>query len=115
MLSGVWQLLRLGLLRVSGRSAVTPVRLELDELPAAWADLPPVIQLEDRAAPFCAYRSMSVLDARFFPVEHAVRTILAQVTIDPTAAEQATRRASAEGAPLPRAITDRLSYIFLGS
>ncbi|MBL7487913.1 hypothetical protein I6A60_19155 [Frankia sp. AgB1.9] len=115
MLAGVWQLLRLGLLRVAGRSAVNPVRMDVDALPTRWAELPPVIQLADRVAPFCAYRAMSVLDSRFFPVEHAVRTILAQVATDPVVAEQALTRAGQEGTPLPRAVPDRLSYVFLGS
>jgi hypothetical protein len=114
MLAAVWQLLRLGLIRVNGERAVAPVLLDVEDLPADWADLPPVVQVRESAAPFAAYRALSVLDARFFPVEHAVRTILAQVNVNPAIARQAPRRAAKEGVPVPDAIPDRISYVLLG-
>jgi hypothetical protein len=112
-LAAVWQLLRLGLLRVSGENAVVPAQVDLAELPETWSDFPAVAQVNPRAMPFCAYRTFSVMDARFLPVEHAVRTILAQVAVDPIVLEQAVRRSSAENATVPREITDRISYTFL--
>jgi hypothetical protein len=115
MLAGVWQLLRLGLLRVGGRSAAAPVRMNVDELPQRWDGLPAVIQVSDGPASFFAYRAMSVLDSRFFPVEQAVRTILSQVSVDPLVVKQVMTRAENERCRLPRAVPDRLSYVFLGS
>lgn len=113
LLAATWQLLRLGLLRVYGENAVTPIDLASDDLPAAWADLPAVGRLTPRAAPFAAYRTLTVMDNRFLTVEHAVRTILAQVKSDPLAAEQTVRRAAAERITLPAEVPARLSYVFL--
>jgi hypothetical protein len=100
-LASVWQLLRLGQLRVAGNPPVQPAAVELADLPSTWADLPGVVQLEPRAAPFAAYRTFSVLDRRFLPVEHAVQTILSQVCVEPEVAAQTHRRARGEGVPLP--------------
>jgi hypothetical protein len=114
-LAAVWQLLRLGQLRVAGESAVQPVPVDLANLPKSWADLPAVVKLEPRATPFSAYRTFSVLDRRFLDVEHAVHTILSQVSIDPDVAEQTLRRAKAEKVALPAEATERISYLFLSS
>jgi hypothetical protein len=112
-LAAVWQLLRLGLLRVSGESAVAPVQIELAGFPDTWSDFPAVARLNPQAPPFCAYRTFSVMDTRFLPVEHAVRTILAQVAVDPVVLEQTARRSSAEDAKVPLETADRISYTFL--
>nr|MDT0663701.1 SCO2522 family protein [Micromonospora sp. DSM 115978] len=114
-LAAVWQLLRLGQLRVHGESPAQPVAVDLADLPDEWSQLPAVVKLEPRAAPFCAYRTFSVLDRRFLDVEHAVRTILSQVVIDASVVDQTVRRAAGEGHDLPLEITDRISYLFLGS
>jgi hypothetical protein len=111
MLAAVWQLLRLGVVRVAGRGPFTPVRMEVADLPADWSTLPPVIQLTERPAPFAAYRSFSVFDARFFAVEHAVRTILSQVNIDPAVTAQSVNRGQREGIAVPVAVPDRISYV----
>ena len=113
MLAAVWQLLRLGLLRDHGRSVLTPQPLPDGPLPAAWHQLPAVIKLNPDAPAFHGYRTVSLLEQRFLPVEHAVRVILSQVAQDAEAMAQVSRRASREGMPVPDDITDRVSYIFL--
>ncbi|MDG4819286.1 SCO2522 family protein [Micromonospora sp. WMMD956] len=111
-LAGVWQLLRLGLLRDAGRPVARP-RPWRGAFPDSWAELPAVVQLGDRPAPFCAYRTLSVLPGGFLPVETAVRTILDQVAVDPAAARQVRDRAAGEGLALPGHPVDRLRYVFL--
>ncbi|WP_052681135.1 MULTISPECIES: SCO2522 family protein [Frankia] len=113
-LATVWQLLRLGQLRVLGRPAATPVGIDPDDLPATWAQFPTIAQLPGHAAPFTAYRTLSVLDGRFLPVEHAVRMTLGQVAVDPIVAEQTLRRAGRENVPLPAELPDRVGHVFLG-
>jgi len=113
MLAAVWQLLRLGLLRDHGRSVLSPQPLPDEPLPAAWHQLPPVIKLNPDAPAFHGYRTVSLLEQRFLPIEHAVRVILSQVAQDADAMAQVSRRAAREGMPVPDDITDRVSYIFL--
>jgi hypothetical protein len=113
-LAAVWQLLRLGALRDRGRPLVEPVPWRA-ELPHRWSDLPLVIQLADRPAPFAAYRTFSVLEPRFMAVETAVRTILNQVGIDPVIHAQLGRRAGAEQLALPEVLVDRIEYAFAGT
>jgi hypothetical protein len=112
-LAAVWQLLRLGLLRVHGEVVTRPV-MWTDEFPAAWADLPPLVQLNPQARPFAAYRTFSVLASRFLPVEHAVRTILSQVAIEHAVVAQVLGRAADEGLVLPHEVVDRIEYVFAG-
>jgi hypothetical protein len=113
-LAAVWQLLRLGLLRNLGEPVAVPVPVARDsELPDSWAELPAVVQLTERPAPFSAYRSASALAGRFLSVELAVRTILSQVHIDPDADDQVKRRSEQESVPVPAEVIDRLSYFFL--
>jgi hypothetical protein len=113
MLSAVWQLLRLGLLRDHGRSVLAPQPLPDGPLPDSWQKLPGVIRLNPGAPPFHGYRTVSLLEHRFLPVEHAVRVILSQVAQDPEAMAQVARRASREGMPVPEDVTARVSYVFL--
>jgi hypothetical protein len=113
-LATVWQLLRLGQLRVLGQPAATPVDIDPDDLPATWAQFPTIARLPGRAAPFAAYRTLSVLDNRFLPVEHAVRMTLGQVAVDPIVAEQTLRRAGRENVSLPAELPDRVGHVFLG-
>jgi hypothetical protein len=112
-LAAVWQLLRLGLLRVEGEPPATPVFLEPDAVPKEWDEFPPVACLNARAAPFFAYRTLSIMGGRFLPIENAVRTILAQVAVDPPVLSQSLARSGSEGIDIPGEIPDRISYAFL--
>jgi hypothetical protein len=112
-LAGVWQLLRLGLLRYEGRAVVTPTVVG-DYYPQTWESLPAVTQLTDRPAPFAAYRTLSVLASRFLPTEIAVRTILSQYAVEAAVAEQVAERVRGENLSLPAAAVDRIGYVFTG-
>jgi hypothetical protein len=111
-LAAIWQLLRLGLLRFDGRVVAAPQDWT-DPFPNRWDRLPEVVRLNPAAAPFSAYRTISVLGARFLPTEHAVRTILSQVAVDPLVNQAAMARAGDEGLPLPPDIIERMRYLFL--
>jgi len=113
-LAAVWQLLRLGLIRVAGKAPSEPAPVRLDELPDRWADLPAVATVSERPPPFRAYRTYSVLPSKFLSVEHAVRVILGQVAVNPTVLEQAIVRAGREDLTLAREPSDRISYVLLG-
>ncbi|GAA0731606.1 hypothetical protein Drose_00735 [Dactylosporangium roseum] len=112
-LASVWELLRLGLLRYEGRAVAVPRAWE-GAYPSEWGRLPAVMQVNPDAAPFSAYRSLSVLGSRFFATEQAVRTILSQVAIEAGLNEDVVRRAGDEGIVLPLAAVDRLQYVFTG-
>ncbi|GIE94984.1 SCO2522 family protein [Paractinoplanes rishiriensis] len=112
-LAAVWQLQRLGLLRHLGEPVTEPVSLPPAALPAEWELMPPIVRLNPDAAPFHAYRTFTAMDARFLPIELAVRTILGNVTIDPGAAAQVRDRARGEGLTLPEETLDRIGYAFL--
>jgi hypothetical protein len=112
-LAAVWQLLRLGLLRHEGRAVAVPQPWSAP-WPSDWDRLPPVVALGTGAASFFAYRTCSVLASRFLPVEHAVRTILSQVSVDAGAGRQARERSRAEGVDLPDEIVDRVEYVLTG-
>jgi hypothetical protein len=111
-LAAVWQLLRLGLLRHEGRAVAVPTLIEA-EYPEGWTELPAVVQLRRGAAPFCAYRTFSVLGARFLPVEHAVLTILSQVGVEAGVAGEVLARAANEHLDLPPDIVQRIDYAFV--
>ena len=113
MLAAVWQLLRLGLLRDQGRSVLAAQPLPDGPLPDSWQKLPGVIRLNPEAQAFHGYRTVSLLEQRFLPIEHAVRVVLSQVPQDPEAMAQVARRAAKEGMPLPEDVTSRVSYVFL--
>lgn len=113
-LAAVWQLLRLGLLRYNGKPAVLPRKWEGD-WPEDWNELPPVVQLEPAADSFYGYRTMSLMAGRFLPVEHAVRVILSQVSVDAVADQQALERSAAEGIELSPEVVDRIDYVLTGS
>jgi hypothetical protein len=115
-LAAVWQLLRLGVLRHTGKSVATP-RTWSGDFPDSWADLPAVTRLTDLPAAFSAFRTFSVLAGRFLPIEHAVRTILSQVDVGRAIRTQMVERAAAERpAPieLPAELIDRIEYAFAG-
>jgi hypothetical protein len=112
-LASVWQLLRLGLLRNDGQRVAEPVLWE-GAYPAEWDDLPAIVKLNPQAQPFTAYQTFSVLGTRFLPIEHAVRTILSQVSIDPEVLRQAAQRSGEEKLRIPTEVVDRIAYAFLG-
>lgn len=112
-LAAVWQLQRLGLLRHRGEAVASPVPLAAEELPPEWDGMPAVVQLNPKAAALRAYRTFNVLDIRFLGVEHAVRTILRQVAVDPQASGQVLTRAESEGLPMPEDVTERIGYVFV--
>jgi hypothetical protein len=113
-LAAVWQLLRLGLLRNEGEPVAQPRPLSPAGLPDYWDELPPVLQLNPSAQPFSAYRTFSVLSSRFLSVEHAVRTILSQVSVPPGVLDQVTARSAAERLPVSAEVVDRIAYVFTG-
>jgi hypothetical protein len=111
-LASVWQLIRLGLLRHNGEAVTNAWQVE--ELPGDWDRLPAVVKLNPRATAFSAYRTFSVLGSRFLPIELAVRTILSQVSVDPTVLEQIAGRARGERMELPKELVERIDYMFVG-
>ncbi|MGW4500328.1 SCO2522 family protein [Micromonospora sp. NPDC004336] len=113
LLASVWQLTRLGVLRHRGETIRQPCQLT-GELPTDWDELPAIVQLNPAAAPFCAYRTLTLMDTQYLPVELAVRTILGQVAVPPEVAQQVAKRAGGEGLRLPTELVDRLSYVFIG-
>lgn len=112
-LAVVWQLLRLGVVRDAGANVVRPVPMS-DGLPGDWADLPPIMQVNPAAAPFCAYRTTSIIPAHYLGIEHAVRVILGQYSASPAVIEQLAERSGHEGLDLPADLTERLGYVFFG-
>ncbi|AEV82589.1 hypothetical protein ACWT_1570 [Actinoplanes sp. SE50] len=111
-LAAVWQLMRLGLLRHHGRP-VAPAR-PAGEIPATWAEMPAVLQLNAAAAPFHAYRTHSVLARRFLNIETAVGIVLSQVAVDEEVRLQVARRAAGEGFALSDNLLERIAYVFDG-
>ncbi|MEU6848645.1 SCO2522 family protein [Actinacidiphila alni] len=112
LLLAAWQLLRLGLLRDHGGVVRRPVPYASAAPPERWDDLPALVQLADRAAPFCAYRTFSVLDGGALPAAHAARVVLTHTAADPGALRQSAERAAAEGIALPPSPADRIGYAF---
>jgi hypothetical protein len=110
-LASVWQLLRLGLIRNAGRNVVNPVPLTA-ELPDEWDDLPAVTRVTDKPSPFCAYRTLSVLPARFLNVEHAVRVVVSQYSALPKVIDQIATRSGREHLELPADLTERIDHVF---
>jgi hypothetical protein len=110
-LAAVWQLMRLGLLRHEGEGVTNPY--QLDDWPDDWDQLPAVVKLNPRAAPFSAYRTFSALGTRFLPIEHAVRTILSQVSVSPAVLDQLHTRSRAERLDLPKDLVERVEYAFV--
>jgi hypothetical protein len=113
-LAAVWQLLRLGALRMKGESVVHP-QPPPDNLPEQWRELAPIVQLNPTAPPFSAYRTFSVLAGRFMPIEQAVRTILSQVDVEPGVRAEIVKRGSAEGLSMPSELVERIEYAFAGT
>ncbi|MEV0645704.1 SCO2522 family protein [Phytomonospora sp. NPDC050363] len=112
-LAAVWQLLRLGLLRDKG-AAVVPPRVWTPTPSDTWSEVPTVIEVNPKAQPFSAYRTFSILDARFLHIEHAVRTIVGQVAIEGIVAEMVAGRAAGEKLAHPGEAVNRMEYVFTG-
>lgn len=112
MLAAVWQLTRLGLLRDHGRPVLMPQDWA-GAWPDSWDELPAITRLDQTAAAFAAYTTLSALSPRFLPVELAVRTILSQFACDATVLAEAQARASREGMRLPIELVDRIRYVFV--
>ncbi|MFD3702531.1 SCO2522 family protein [Nocardia sp. NPDC058658] len=115
-LASVWQLLRLGMLRYAGGPVAQPQNFtdwRPDTLPDRWSMLPAVMQLRQRAKPFAAYRSLSVLPKRYLPVEHSVQQVLDHVNIEPGVREVFEEQARRDRMPVPHELSDRLAHFFL--
>ncbi|MFG1921099.1 SCO2522 family protein [Cryptosporangium sp. NPDC048952] len=113
-LAAVWQLLRLGMLRFHGSPVAQPQPVDLS-LIREWDELPAVIQLTPEPAAFSAYQTFSVLSGRFLSVEHAVRVILEQVSVDDAVINEIAERSQREGFVLPPEIVRRINYFLDGS
>jgi hypothetical protein len=114
-LAAVWQMMRLGLLRYQGRPVVEPVPYESAHLDS-WDAFPAVVQLSAKnPAPFTAYSTFSALSTQYLGIEHAVRTILGQVAIQPEVEKQVQALIDNEHLRLSTGKTiDRVDYAFLG-
>ncbi len=112
-LAAVWQLQRLGLVRYRGGPVAEPVLVPTADLPVEWDAMPSIVQLTPGAAPMRAYRTFTAMDGRFLPIEHAVRTIISQVAIDPVVGEKTVQRARSEGLELPAEVVERIGYAFV--
>jgi hypothetical protein len=111
-LASIWQLLRLGMVRYQGEVVVEP-QPPSESWPESWWEMPTLIQLNPAAAPFAAYRALSILPQSYLTIEHAVRVILDHVNLDQDVARNAIERAAAERITIPREITRRLSHVFV--
>lgn len=111
-LASVWQLLRLGALRHEGEPVAEPRRWSGD-WPAQWSDLPAVTQLSERAAPFAAYRTKSVLPQSYLGIEHAVQVILRHLDVDESVIARTVERGAREGVSVPESLNTRVSHIFI--
>ncbi|WP_207386904.1 SCO2522 family protein [Frankia sp. Cppng1_Ct_nod] len=114
-LASIWHLLRLGMLRHFGEPVAQPHRviLETDEIPETWTELPAVMQVNPRAAPFSAYRSVSILPQRYLPIENAIKLILSHLSLDEPVTGQVIERGAREGLKIPRKVIDRISHVFI--
>jgi hypothetical protein len=113
-LASVWQLLRLGMLRYEGAPVAEPRQWPPGmPWPEQWADLPAVIRLNPEAAPFAAYRSVSILPTTYLPVENAVALILGHLSLDESVTDQVVARGAREGLRISRSVTRRISHIFI--
>lgn len=110
-LAAVWQLARLGLVEDTSPADETPWE---ERSLSRWNELPPVIQLSQDAAPFHAYRTISVLESRYLPIEAAVRIILKKVSDEPEILQRIAAHRSRDGVRPPAKLTDRINYVFVG-
>lgn len=114
-LAAVWQLARLGLLDDKSQAYLAPHAMDQFQNLSQWQNVPPVIQVSDKAAPFRAYKTLSILGSHYISVEAAVRTILRQAAVPPEIFERVTTSSDREGIIIPEKIVDRINYIFIGA
>ncbi|WP_322758939.1 SCO2522 family protein [Frankia sp. Cr2] len=114
-LASIWHLLRLGMLRHFGEPIAHPqqITLGIDDIPETWNELPAVMQMNPRAAPFSAYRSVSILPQRYLPIENAIKLILSHLSLDEPVIGQVVERGASEGLEIPRKVIDRISHVFI--
>ena len=113
-LASVWHLLRLGMLRHEGEPVAQPQLWPPEaQWPEHWNDLPAVIQLNRNAAPFAAYRSMSIMPRWYLPIENAVKVILDHLTLDEAVIKQIMERCAREGLQFSQNVADRILHIFV--
>ncbi|MFC9994368.1 SCO2522 family protein [Nocardia sp. NPDC127526] len=114
-LASIWQLLRLGMIRHEGAVVAAPLAWT-EPWPEDWWKLPTVVKLNPQAAPFAAYRAVSLLPHSYLGIEHAVRVILDHLQLDEEVYAKLAERGAAERVPVtvPRAVTQRLNHVFLG-
>lgn len=112
-LASIWQLLRLGMIRDNGELVATPVPFS-GSWPEEWAQLPAVVQLNEDAAPFPAFRALSVLPHTYLGIEHAVRLILDHLNLDPAVNEKVLALAASQRISVPQLVTNRLNHLFIG-
>jgi hypothetical protein len=111
-LASVWQLLRLGMLRHQGRNVVEPELWPAGaDWPDTWDALPTVIKLNRDAAPFQAFKTLSMLPKRFLAIEHAVRLILDHIHLDEDVVAQVAALGQAEGIEVSHPVTERVSHL----
>ncbi|MEU4320145.1 SCO2522 family protein [Nocardia fluminea] len=116
-LAAVWQLLRLGMVRFEGRRVAEPADYRdwaTQEWAESWGVLPSIMQLHD-AAPFAAFRSVSILPKRYLGIEHSVQQILDHLDIDAGVNEVYAQRAQENRIVATDHLSDRLSHFFLGA
>ena len=102
-----------GILATGGAAALamSMPRIVMGQTP----DASPVAELYElvcRAAPFAAYRTVSILPSTYLGIEHATTVILDHLDVDPAVLEQTMERAGQEGLVIPRRLTDRLRHVF---
>ncbi|GAA5097519.1 SCO2522 family protein [Nocardia iowensis] len=115
-LASVWHLLRLGMLRYDGAAVVVPQPWHAgDGWPSRWREIPAVVQLNPDAAPFAAYKTLSMLPKRYLSIEHSVRLILDHVDLDGDVVDQIITRGIRDEVPVKvsRKVTERLSHLLL--
>jgi hypothetical protein len=113
-LASVWHLLRLGMLRNYGEPVGEPKPWpDGADWPERWSDLPAVIQLNPKAAPFAAFRSTSILPRSYLTIENAVDVVLSHLDLDAAVVEQVIERGRQENLTVPREVTRRISHVFL--
>lgn len=111
-LTSIWYLLRLGMVRYEGGPAVQP-QPGGTRWPDTWAEMPAVVQLNPRAAPFAAYQTLSILPQSYLKDEHAVRMILDHLHLDEEILIQTITRGARDGVTIPRELTKRLLHMFV--
>lgn len=114
LLTAVWQLLRLGALRYHGAAVVRPQLFSPETpWPSRWQELPAVMQLAPDAAPFAAYRSMSIVPKHRAALVHSMQLILDHLDVDRAVIDQLVARGAAEEVPVTvsRKISDRVSHL----